>query len=148
MKLLGENKIAKRDFEILEKILCGIELKGFEVKSIKLGKFSFKGSFARIKKGEVFLENFYIAPYQEKNVPPSYDPYRQRKLLLRKREIKSLVGKLHKKPFTLIPTKVYQKNGLIKIEIALCRKKKKYEKKEELKKKEIEREIQRYLKEY
>jgi len=141
-----KNKRAYFDYEILEKYEAGIELFGFEVKSIKTGHISFKGSFVVIKNNEVYLLNAFIPPYQPKNTPKDYEPSRTRKLLLRKNEIKTLIGKSKQKGLTLVPVGVYTKRGLIKLEIGIGKGKKKFDKREKIKKREAKREMERTLK--
>ncbi len=145
--VLIQNKDIFRNFEILEKFTAGIELKGFEVKSLFSGKGSLKGSYVSYKGNELFLKNFYIPPYQEKNTPNNYDPYRDRKLLLNRREIDYLLTKIKQPGLTIIPLKIYNQNRLIKVEIALVKGLKKYEKREKIKKKEFQKQKERALKE-
>ncbi|MCD6094589.1 SsrA-binding protein SmpB [bacterium] len=140
------NKRAYFDYEILEKYEAGIELLGNEVKSIKKGQVSLKGSFVIIKKDEVYLLNAHISPYQVKNTPSNYNPFRTRRLLLHKSEIKGLIGKVKQKGLTLVPLKLYTKGGRIKIEIGLARARKKVDKREKIKEREIKREMERVLK--
>ncbi len=152
MKTLAENKKAYFNYEILEKFEAGISLVGQEVKSIKLGRMSLKGSYVVLKcaaKGktpEVFLIGANVPPYQPKNITKDYNPERSRKLLLKKSEIKYLTGKTKEKGLTLIPLKVYTKRGKIKVEFGIGRGKKKADKREVIKKREAEREIRRALK--
>lgn len=141
-----KNKRAFFDYEILESLEAGIELRGVEVKSVKNGRMTLAGSFVIIKNGEAWLLNASIPPYQPENTPKDYNPSRQRKLLLHKKEIESLLGKTKRKGFTIVPLKIYTKRGKIKIEIGLAKSRRKYQKKEKIKKREIEREIQRELK--
>lgn len=136
-----KNKRAYFDYEILEKYEAGIQLFGFEVKAIKTGRLSLKGSFAAIKNNEAYLINAQIPPYQPKNTPKNYDQSRTRKLLLRKSEIKNLIGKSKQKGLTLVPLGVYTKRGLIKVEIGIGRGKRKIDKREKIKKREMERKI-------
>ena len=119
MKILAINKRASFDYEILEKLEAGLVLKGYEVKSIKSGRVSLKGSYVTIKGGEAFLTNANIPAYQSVNMPKDYDPTRPRKILLRRSQIKSLIGKTGQKGLTLTPIKVYSKGSLVKIEIGL-----------------------------
>jgi len=155
MKILAKNKKALAEYEILETLEAGIQLYGCEVKSVKKGRISLSGAFVIIQGGEAYLLNAYIPPYQPKNIPErvlkemggKYDPERKRKLLLKKEEILNLFGKMKQKHLTIIPLKVYTKNAKIKVEIALARKKRKFEKKQKLKEKVIEREIEKELKE-
>jgi len=142
----AENRKARFDYEILEKYKAGIELLGTEVKSIRSGKMSLEGAFVIVRGGEAFLINANIPPYQPKNTPKDYDPLRNRKLLLTKKEIDELVGSEKNKSLTIVPISVYTKGRKIKIEIALVKGKKKHDKRESIKKRETEREIRRTLK--
>jgi SsrA-binding protein len=146
MKVLAENKKAYFNYEILEKFEAGISLIGQEVKSIKTKGVNLAGSFVVVKNEEVFWIGARIPPYQPKNAPADYQPERLRKLLLRKSEIKYLIGKSQQKGLTLIPLKVYNKNGKIKFEFGIAKGKKEFNKKELIKKRETEREIERELK--
>ena len=147
IKILAENKKAFFDFEILEKFTAGISLLGQEVKSLREGRVNLSGTYIVIKKNEVFWVGAKIPPWQPSNCPPDYKEGRDRKLLLRKSEIKYLIGKSKQKGLTLVPLRLYTKGKWIKLEFAIARKKKKKDKREILKKKAIEREIQRTLKE-
>lgn len=146
MGILIQNKDIFRNYEILEKFEAGISLYGFEVKAIFSGKGSLKGSYVSKKGNELYLLNFYLPPYQENNLFKNYDPFRPRKLLLKKKEINYLINKLKTKGLTIVPTKIYNKNNLIKIEIALVRGLKKYEKREKLREKDYQRLYERKLK--
>jgi len=145
MKPLAENRKAYYNYQILEKLEAGISLIGQEVKSIKLGRISLAGSYVVLREEEVFLIGANIPPYQPKNAPPDYNPERTRKLLLRKAEIKHLIGKTKEKGLTLVPLKVYSKLGKIKIEFGIARGKRKSDKREVIKKREAEREMKREL---
>lgn len=138
------NRQAERDYFIIETFEAGIELKGSEIKSIRKRRANLKDSFARIEKGEVLLYNMHISPYEFAR-RDEIDPKRARKLLLRKSEIKYLFGKISAKGLTLIPRKIYLKQGLAKVELALAKGKKFYDKREALKRKEARREIDRAL---
>lgn len=133
------NPAVSYHYQILEKFEAGIELKGFEVKSIKNNKGSLKGSYLTIKNGEVYLINFKLPPYQPKNTPKDYQEDRPRKILLKRKEINYLIGKVKEKGLTLIPLQIYSKNNLIKIEIALVKGLKKYEKREKIKEREFKK---------
>jgi len=152
MKVLAENKKAYFNYEILEKFEAGISLIGQEVKSIKLGRMGLKGSYVVLKHPtksetpEVFLIGANVPPYQPKNITKDYNPERSRKLLLKKTEIKYLIGKTKEKGLTLIPLRAYTKRGKIKIEFGIGKGKKKTDKREIIKKREIEREIRKELK--
>ena len=145
-KIIAENRKAYFDYEIVEKFEAGMVLQGQEVKSVKSGRINLAGSYVIFKNEEPYLLNASIPPYQPKNAPPDYDPARFRKLLLRKSEIKYLLGKSKEKKLTLVPLRVYTKKGKIKIEFGLARGRKKVSKKELLKKRAVDREIERELK--
>lgn len=145
MKVLSDNKKARFDYEILEKFEAGIVLNGQEVKSIRNGNISLKGSYVIIRGGEPYLVGANIPPYQPKNASPDYDPERSRKLLLNKKEIDHLVGKVEERGLTLIPLKVYTKYARIKLEFGIGKGKKKSDKRETIKKRDTDREIKREL---
>jgi SsrA-binding protein len=146
MKVLAQNKKAYFKYKILEKFEAGIVLIGPEVKSIKSGRINLVGSFVVLKDNEAYLIGCHIPPYQPKNMPADYNPERSRKLLLKKTEIKHLIGKSKQKGLTLVPLRVYTRKGRIKIEFATVKGKKKVDKREIIKKREVEREMQRELK--
>jgi len=146
IKTVCRNKKAYHDYFIDETFEAGICLEGAEVKSLRLGRANLKDSYARIKDGEVFLFNAHISPYAQADRSSMPEPDRTRKLLLHKREIKKLIGKTREKGFTLVPTKIYFKGGKAKVEIALARGKKLYDKREAMKKKTIEREMDKAFK--
>lgn len=143
---LSRNKRAYFDYHILEKFEAGIVLSGFEVKSVKSGRLNLAGAFVIIKNNEAWLINADIPPYQAANVPKGYDTTRNKKLLLSKKEIKTLIGKTKESGLTVVPLRAYLKNGKIKLEISLARHKKAKDKREVIKKREVEREIRRTLK--
>lgn len=140
-KTLAFNKRATFDYDVMEKFEAGIALTGAETKSAKEGHLQLKGAYVSVDADKVILKNSYISPYKPANLSDAYDPNRERKLLLRKREINRLIGKMHEAGLTLIPTRVYLHGRLVKVEIALARGKKKYEKKAAIKKRELDREI-------
>lgn len=146
MRILTENKKAYFNYHILEKFEAGISLIGQEVKSIKSGRINLAGSYVVLKDSQVFLIGANIPPYQPKNAPPDYNPERSRKLLLKKSEIKYLIGKAKQKGLTLVPLKVYAKRGKIKLEFGVVKGKKKVDKRELIKRREAEREMERELK--
>ena len=146
MKIFAENKKAYFNYEILEKLEAGIALIGQEVKSIKNGRINLAGSYVVLRNNEAFLVGSKIPPYQPKNAPADYNSERPRKLLLKKSEIKYLIGKTKQKGLTLAPLKVYTKDGKIKLEFGIAKGKKKFDKRELIKKRETEREIRRTLK--
>lgn len=141
------NKEAKAEYDILETFEAGIVLEGPEVKALRNKQtVSFKDSFVRIEKGEAWLYNLYIAPYRYATIKPP-DPLRNRKLLLHKREILKLMGRVKEKGHTIIPLRIYFKNGKVKVEIALARGKKAHDRREELRQRDLERQLRRELKE-
>lgn len=144
MKVIATNKYAHHSYEILEKIEAGIALLGCEIKSIRDGQVSIKESHARIKDGEAWLMNAHIAPYQQ-GVPSGYDPIRSRKLLLKKSELKRLIGKLQEQGLSLVPLAIYIKRNHAKVELGLGRGLKKYDKRAKIKEKEFRRTRQRKL---
>ena len=147
MKIYSENKKATFDYEILEKFEAGLVLFGQEVKSIKTGHINLSSSYVSLKGEEPFLVGVRVPPYQPNNAGADYNEERQRKLLLNKKEINYLIGKTKVKGFSLIPLKIYEKNGRIKLEFGLAKGKKKYDKKEKIKKRDVDREINRELSE-
>ena len=142
----AENRKARFNYEILEKYEAGIELLGTEVKSVRGGQMSLEGAFVIARGGEAYLINANIPPYQPKNAPRDYDPLRNRKLLLTKKEIAALAGSEKNKSLTIVPISVYNKGRKIKLELALVKGKKKFDKRETLKKRDTDREIRRTLK--
>ncbi len=145
MKDITFNRRALYDYEILEILEAGIELKGFEVKSIKTGRINLAGAYVIIRDNQAWLLNSDIPAYQPKNTPDDYNSKRTRRLLIKKSEIKNLIGRVQEKGLTLLPLKVYTKgkSGRIKIEIGLGKSRKKADKRELIKKREVEREIKR-----
>ncbi|RLC37317.1 SsrA-binding protein [candidate division Kazan bacterium] len=143
MKII--NPQAKFNYQILDTIEAGISLLGAEVKSVRAGQVSLKESFAKIKNKEIWLMGAHIAPYKQ-GTPKNYDPIRPRKLLLHKKEINHLIGKLNEQGLSLIPMKMYSKKNKIKLELGLGRGKKKYDKRASIKEREFKRTQQRVLK--
>ena len=145
MPTLATNPRAKYDYHILETFEAGMVLAGHEVKAIKTGHISLKGSYVTIKDEEAWLINAQIPPYQPKNTSADYEPSRTRKLLLNKREIRSLIGQSKRKGLTLVPLRVYTKKGKIKLAFALGLGKRKIDKREKIIKREVKRKIDRAL---
>jgi SsrA-binding protein len=141
-KVVAQNKKAFHDYFIEETFEAGIVLQGTEIKSIRAGRANLKDSYARIEKGEVFLHNMHVSPYEQGN-RYNHDPLRTRKLLLHRQQINKLIGETKEAGYSLVPTKLYLKDGFAKIELALAKGKKKYDKREDLKRKEAKREIER-----
>ena len=146
MKELSKNKRAYFDYDILEKIEVGIELLGFEVKAAQAGKIDLSGSYARIKDEQALLVGASISPYQPKNTPAEYEPGRDRRLLLTKKELKALSGKHKEAGLTVVPLRAYIKGRLVKVELGLARSKKKWDKREAIKRRESDTEIRRTFK--
>jgi len=143
---LATNRKALRDYAVIETIECGIELKGSEVKSLRQGKVNLGDSFARVEEGQVILYNAHISPYAEASYL-NVEPLRERRLLLHKREIVRLAGKLAQRSLTLVPLKVYfNQRGFVKVELALCKGKKLYDRREDIKRRETEQDMRRALK--
>jgi len=151
MKIFAENRKAYFNYEILEKFEAGLVLLGTEVKSIKSGRINLAGSYVVFRgptKGghpELFLIGAKVPAYQPKNAPADYNSERPRKLLLNKKEINYLVGKAKERGLALIPLKVYEKGGKLKLEFGIGKGKKKFDKREKIKKRDIEREMKREL---
>jgi SsrA-binding protein len=145
MKLVANNKKAYHDYFIEEKYEAGIVLHGTEVKSMRMGKCSIKESFIRIENGEIFAYGMHISPYEKGNIF-NKDPLRTKKLLLHKKEINKLMGKIAEKGYTLVPLQVYFKDGRAKVEIGLAKGKKLYDKRQDIAKKDQRREAEKELK--
>jgi SsrA-binding protein len=141
-KVVAQNKKANHDYFIEETYEAGIVLQGTEIKAIRAGKINLRDSFARIQKGEVYLYNAHVSPYEQGN-RFNHDPLRTRKLLLHKKQITKLIGETKEAGVTLVPIKVYLKNGFAKVLIGLGKGKKHYDKREDLKSKEAKRDIER-----
>ncbi|MBX4190310.1 SsrA-binding protein SmpB [Candidatus Parcubacteria bacterium] len=148
MSEFANNPKASFDYEILETLEAGLVLRGWEVKSIKTGKISIKGSYVKILNGIPQLIGATISPYQPANMPQDFDPQASRKLLLSKKEINTLIGFSHSQGLTLVPLKLYDKKGKIKLLIGIARGKKKYDKREAIKKKDVARAKQRGIEDY
>ena len=144
-KLIANNKKVYHDYFLEEKYETGISLAGTEVKSLRMGKCSIKESFVRIENKEVYIYGMHISPYEKGNIF-NKDPLRPRKLLLHKSEIRKLIGKIKEKGYTLVPVEVYFNGSLVKVEIALARGKKLYDKRADIAKKDQKREAARDLK--
>jgi SsrA-binding protein len=144
IKVITQNKKARYDYEILSTYEAGMVLCGTEIKSIREGRIQLKDGYGRIEGNEAFLHEVYIAPYPNAG-PFNHDPTRTRKLLLHKREIRRLYGKIQEKGLALVPLRVYLKNSRAKVELGLGRGKRKYEKREAIRKHDARREIQRAL---
>lgn len=144
-KLIANNKKARHDYFLEECIEAGVELHGTEVKSLRQGNCSIKEAFVHIENGEVIVYGMHISPYEKGNIF-NKDPMRPKRLLLHKKEIMRLLGKIKEKGYTLVPVRVYFKGSLVKVEIALARGKKLYDKRQDIAKKDARREAQREFK--
>jgi len=142
---IAENRRARFDYEVLEKIEAGIVLAGHEVKSAKLGKLNLAGSYGLVRGGEAYLFNASIQPFSGANVPAGYEPDRNRVLLLEKSQIRALEGKLKEPRFALIPLRAFVTRNLIKIELGLARSKREADKRETIRARDIDREMRRDL---
>jgi SsrA-binding protein len=145
-KNIAENRKAFHDYQVLETFEAGIALLGTEVKSIREGNVNLRDSFARIESGEIWLYNVHINPYSHRGYA-DHEPTRRRKLLLRKAEIRKLIGKTVEKGMTLVPTRMYFHNGYVKVAIALAKGKKAHDKRETIKRREADRETRAAVKE-
>jgi len=145
-KIIAANRKAFRDYEVLESFECGIELKGGEVKSLRAGRINLDDSFARLEGNEIFLYNAHISPYEEASYM-NVEPMRLRKLLLHRSQIRKITVQLTQRGLTLVPLKVYfNDRGFVKIELALCKGKKLYDKREDIKRREIDLQLRRAIK--
>ncbi len=147
VKIIAENRKARRDYFIVDQYEAGLVLKGTEVKSLRLGGANLKDSYARIKNGEVFVYQLHIAPYPFAYYD-NHDPLRPRKLLLNKHEIKRLYGKVNEKGLSLVPLRLYFKSGKAKILLALAKGKRKYDKREAIRRRDDQRDLDRERKAY
>jgi len=147
-RVVATNRKARRDYKIISTLEAGISLLGTEVKSLRQGKVNINDSFAKIDRGEVYLYNCHISPY-EFSSQRRYDPVRKRKLLLHKRELKRLLGKVSERGFTIIPLKVYfNEKGIAKVEVALAKGRRSYDKREKIAQRDLERRLRREEKYY
>lgn len=145
VKVITENRKARHDYHIEEVIEAGIALTGSEVKSLRAGRVSLRDSYARVERGEVFLHNMHISPYEKAN-RFNHDPLRVRRLLMHRAEIRRFIGRAAEKGYTLVPLRLYFRRGLAKVELALARGKKEYDKRDDIARREAQVEIARALK--
>jgi SsrA-binding protein len=153
MAILAINKRASFDYDVLDKYEAGLVLFGHEVKSVRAGNVNLKAAYITLRSDhaglpEAYLTNAHISLYKYASTIIDYDPTRSRKLLLKAKEINYLMGKIHEQGLTLVPLRIYTKNRILKLEFALARGKKKYDKREDLKKKDLDRESRAILKRY
>ena len=145
IKIIAQNRKARRDYEVLGSFETGIVLEGTEVKSLRSGKANLKDGYAAVEKGEIFLYNVHISPYEAAS-RFNHDPERPRKLLLHRAEIRRLIGRTEQKGLTLIPMKLYFKQGRAKVELALARGRKQYDKRREIATRDLRRDLEREFK--
>lgn len=145
IRVVANNKKAYHDFFIEETYECGIELKGTEVKSVRMGKCSIREAFVRIEDGQMYIYGMHISPYEKGNIF-NRDPLRVRRLLMHRKEIRRIEQKLREKGMTLVPTEVYFKDALIKVQVGLARGKKLYDKRTDIAKKDLRRSTERSFK--
>ncbi|MFR4286572.1 MAG: SsrA-binding protein SmpB [Enterococcus italicus] len=146
-KLIAQNKKARHDYSILDTIEAGVVLQGTEIKSVRNSRINLKDGFVRIRNGEAYLYNVHISPYDQGNIF-NHDPLRTRKLLLHKKQIQKLANEAKNPGTTIVPLKVYIKDGFAKVLIGLAKGKREYDKRETLKRKDQERQISRVLKNF
>ena len=144
-KLIANNKKAYHDYFILEKYEAGLVLHGTEVKSLRMGKCSIKEAFIRVEDGEMYIYGMHISPYEKGNIF-NKDPLRPRKLLMHKKEIQKMLGKIAQKGYTIVPVEVYFKGSLVKVQVALAKGKKLYDQRQDIAKKDQKREAERDFK--
>lgn len=147
-KTITDNRKARFRYEILETFEAGLVLVGTEVKSIRAGKVNMGDGFGQIRNGEAWLHNVHISPYQATGAYFNHEPRRVRKLLLHKKEITKLIGKLEEKGLTLVPLKMYFKRGIVKVSLGIGKGKKLHDKRETVKKRQDQRDMQRAMKKY
>ena len=147
IKIIAENRKARHEYFIEDQFEAGISLKGTEVKSLRQGRANLKDSYARIKKGEVFVHQMHISPYPFAYYD-NHEPLRPRKLLLHKYEIKKLYGKVNERGYALIPLRLYFREGKVKLLLALAKGKRKHDKRETIRRRDEQRDLERQRKEY
>ena len=146
IQLIADNRKARHDYHVFDTYEAGVVLLGTEVKAIREGRVNLRDSYGRVEAGEVFLHNLHISPYSHRGYS-EHEPLRRRKLLLNKREIRKLIGKMVERGFTLVPVRMYFKRGLVKVTVGVARGKKAYDKRESIKRREIDRETRALVKE-
>ncbi len=146
MKIIADNRKARHDYFVLETVEAGIALTGTEVKSARLGRVNLQDAYASFSQGELYVQHLHISPYEQGN-RMNVDPYRRRKLLLHRKELDALVGRMRERGMTVVPLRMYfTERGLCKLELGICRGKKLYDKREDLKTRDAKREMERALK--
>jgi SsrA-binding protein len=146
-KVVATNRKAGRDYQLESHLEAGLVLLGTEIKSVRAGRVSLSDGYVRAKHGELWLTNVHIAAYEPAGKIGQHEPRRERKLLLHRREIDRLIARVSERGYTIVPTRLYIKDGLAKVEIALARGKRKYDKRQTIAKREAQRDVERALKE-
>ena len=147
IKIIAQNKKARHDYFIEETYEAGMVLIGTEVKSIRLGRVNLKDSYADVKDGEIYVHNMHISPYEQGNIF-NRDPLRDRKLLLNRREINKLIGYIQQRGYSLIPLQIYLSHGLVKMQLAVAKGKKLYDKRRDMAKRDAKRDMERAFREH
>ena len=147
IKVIAQNRKARHDYFIEDTYEAGMVLTGTEVKSIRLGKVNLKDSYADVRQGEVFVRNMHISPYEKGNIFNT-EPLRERKLLLNRREINKLIGYIQQKGYSLIPLQIYLSHGLVKMQLAVAKGKKLYDKRDDAAQRDAERTMERAFREH
>jgi SsrA-binding protein len=143
---IADNRKARHDYHVFDTYEAGVVLLGTEVKAIREGRVNLRDSYGKIEAGEVFLHNLHISPYSHRGYA-EHEPLRRRKLLLNKREIRKLIGKMVERGFTLVPVRMYFRKGLVKVTVGIAKGKKTYDKRETLKRRQVDRETRALVKE-
>jgi SsrA-binding protein len=146
LKIVARNRKASHDYHLLDRFEAGIELTGTEIKSVRSHNVSLRQGYVQVRNGELWLFDVHIAPYERAGYE-KHDPDRPRKLLLHRREINKIIGSITNKGLTMVPTKMYLKNGWAKVEVALAKGKKQYDKRAALRKRDADRQVERALRE-
>ena len=144
-RLVADNRKARHEYHLFETFEAGIALLGTEVKAIREGRVNLKDSYGRVEAGEIFLHNIHISPYSHRGYA-AHEPLRRRKLLLHKGEIRKLIGKLVERGYTLVPVRMYFRNGLVKVAVSVAKGKKTHDKRETIRRREIDRETRAAVK--
>ena len=144
-KVIADNRKARHNYTLFDTVEAGIVLLGTEVKSIREGRVNLRDSYGRVEQGEVFLYNIHISPYSHRGYA-DHEPLRRRKLLLQKREIRKLIGKVVERGMTLVPVRMYFKNGLVKVAVSLAKGKREHDKRETVRRREADREARAAIK--
>ena len=146
-KVIAQNRRARREYHVIDSFEAGIELRGTEVKSLRAGQIALKDSYAEVEEGQLYLVGAHIKPYEQGNIY-NHDPERRRRLLMHKREIVRLGAQVAEKGYTLIPLRLYFKDSRVKVEVGLCKGKHTYDKRATIRERDVERDVDRQMKDY